>query len=489
MTNQFLHTRVFQVFALLLMIAFTGASILLQKPLLVFAPMILAMGAWLLTRTEMLFYVLIGSIPWSIEYITPSFATDLPDEPLMLLTSASVLLLLIAKRKQLTATHIQSFLLLLIFLQWAWSGFSAVASTDRIVSFKFLLAKTWYLAAFIITPVILFRNPHVIRKTAIVLTVSMLVFTAFIMRKHAGHGFTFSGINPSLDPFFRNHVNYSALLACIFPLLFAFYAFSKKVNKKWFVLLIVFTLAAIYLSYARGAWLGIIISLGGWWLLKKRMLFAGYAITMLLVFGSLAWLIHNNNYLRFSHDYRTTIFHEDFREHLVATYELKDVSTAERFYRWIAGVRMVKENPATGFGPNTFPDHYKYYTVPAFKTWVSKNEDRSSVHNYFLTMAIEQGIIGLILLIVMLGYAFYLAEKIYHRSNDKFIRITARTCAMLLCILCTVNFLSDLVETDKVGSIFYITLAILIVLEQRVLNLTAKAERREGTQGGFLRES
>jgi O-antigen ligase len=487
-TNAVLHTRGFQFFALVLMIAFAAASVFFQQPLLVFVPLVLASGAWLITRTEILFYVLIASIPWSIEYITPTFATDLPDEPLMLLTSFSGLMLLFIKRKSLGKQKAISFLLVLLLLQLVWSAFSAGASTDRIVSFKFVLAKSWYLAAFIVAPFILFEDPKVIRKTAIVLAISMLLFTAFTMKKHAAEGFTFSGINPSLNPFFRNHVNYSALLVCIFPLLLAFYAFTKKVSKKWMVLLIVFLLAAIYLSYARGAWLAVFISLGGWWLLKKRMLLAGYIVTILLVFGSLAWLIHNNNYLRFSHDYRTTVFHEDFREHLVATYQLKDVSTAERFYRWIAGVRMVKENPATGFGPNTFPDHYKFYTVPAFKTWVSSNDDRSSVHNYFLTMTIEQGFVGLLLLIVLLGYAFYVAEKIYHRASDPVVKVTARTCAMLLCMLCTVNFLSDLVETDKVGSIFYLTLAVLIVLDQHLLNLTAKAEWRQGTQGSFPRE-
>ena len=113
------------------------------------------------------------------------------------------------------------------------------------------------------------------------------------------------------------------------------------------------------------------------------------------------WIKADDRYLQYAHDYRTTIFHHDFREHLQATYQLKDVSTAERFYRWIAGVRMIKDNALTGYGPNTFYNNYKPYAVPAFKTWVSDNKEHSTVHNYFLLIAIEQGIPGLLFFLLL----------------------------------------------------------------------------------------
>ena len=481
-----LHNRILALFALLFITSLTCLALYLDKPLVAFAGFALLAVVWLITRIEMLFYVLIASIPWSFEFNMPPLATDLPDEPIMLLTSFSLLLLLIAKRRTISARDFSSMIMLLLLLQFTWSVFAAITSTNQVVSFKFVLAKCWYLAAFVLTPVIIFRDRRIVKNTAIVLVTSMLLLCAVVMYRHSAAGFTFSEINPSLDPFFRNHVNYSALLACIFPLLIAFHLLStRKGTKRFILLLILFTIVAVYFSYARGAWLSIIVSLAGWWLLKKRLLLAGYVVGILMVFASIGWLAHNNNYLRFSHDYQTTIFHEDFREHLVATYQFKDVSTAERFYRWIAGVRMVKDNWQTGFGPNTFPDQYKYYTVPAFKTWVSANEDRSTVHNYFLTMAIEQGLPGLLLLLLLLGYAFYVVQKVYHRTNDAYLRTVSITCAMLLCILCTVNFLSDLVETDKIGSIFYITLATIISLERSAASLIpawggagAKTQRR-----------
>ncbi|MBK5269860.1 MAG: O-antigen ligase family protein, partial [Bacteroidia bacterium] len=151
--------------------------------------------------------------------------------------------------------------------------------------------------------------------------------------------------------------------------------------------------------------------------------------------------------------------------HLIATYQLKDVSTAERFYRWVAGVRMIKDNPLTGFGPNTFYENYRSYAVPAFKTWVSNNEDRSTVHNYFLLTTIEQGIPGLIFLLFLLGAMFYYAQYLYHRIQDTFYKTVSITIGVILVIISIVNFLSDLIETDKIGSLFFLCLSVLIITD------------------------
>ena len=109
----------------------------------------------------------------------------------------------------------------------------------------------------------------------------------------------------------------------------------------------------------------------------------------------------------------------------MSTYQLKDVSTAERFYRWIAGVRMIKDNWLTGYGPNTFYENYKGYTVPAYKTWVSDNPEHSTVHNYFLLTAIEQGIPGFIFFTAAVGAMIYYAQHLYHRVKDPFYKTVA----------------------------------------------------------------
>ena len=191
-----------------------------------------------------------------------------------------------------------------------------------------------------------------------------------------------------------------------------------------------------------------------------------FGLFIAVTIGSIFYLQHNDRYLQYAPHYSTTIFHTNFEEHLVATYRMKDLSTAERYFRWIGGLRMTKDSWLTGFGPNTFYDNYKSYTIPAFKTYVSRNEEHSTVHNYFLLLIIEQGAIGLVLFLATIAFAFWQAQKMYHRSSDLFWKRTIAAVVSILSMICTVNFLSDLIESDKAGPLFYLCLAILIIADQ-----------------------
>ena len=131
--------------------------------------------------------------------------------------------------------------------------------------------------------------------------------------------------------------------------------------------------------------------------IKKNILGKTILIGIISIVIGLIVLINNNRFMQFAPEHDETIFHENFSEHLNATIGLKDISNAERFHRWVAGVRMVAEKPWTGFGANSFYNNYQPYTAAAFKTWVSNNPEHSTVHNYYLLVALEQGLPALIL--------------------------------------------------------------------------------------------
>ena len=209
-------------------------------------------------------------------------------------------------------------------------------------------------------------------------------------------------------------------------------------------------------------WPCLSVMLAGW-LIKRNRLLTGYITVIVIVIGLFCWIKSNDRYLHYANDYNTTIWHENFQEHLIATYQLKDVSTAERFYRWIAGVRMIKDNWLTGYGPNSFYYNYKPYAIPAFKTWVSDNKEHSTVHNYFLLVAIEQGIPGLLFFLLLTGAMLYYAQYLYHRIKDRFYKNIAMASGIIVTMILTVNFLSDLIETDKIGSLFFLCLSILMI--------------------------
>ncbi|HEV7330330.1 MAG TPA: O-antigen ligase family protein [Flavisolibacter sp.] len=455
---------------LLLAVVFVAAYS--SQMLLLFAPALLLATVLLVLHPQTLFLVLLFSIPWSVEKTFGNgFGTDLPDEPLMLLLAFCVVMLWMTQhRKKENAFH-HTYLLLILVAGFAWMVITVAVSTYIAFSIKYLLAKSWYLLAFVGAPLVLKGDEKLVKQSAVTLLSSMLLATGLALVKHASLGFTFATVNEVLAPFFRNHVNYSALLVFMVPLQVAFFQLTKSKSLKVLLFIsIIIVLAALYFSYARGAWLALAAGVAAYWLIRKDWLFRSFLVFVFVVIGAAAVLQHNDRYLKFAPHFESTVFHENFSDHLAATYRGKDVSTAERFYRWVAGVNMSSDRWLTGFGPTTFYHQYKEYTIPAFRTWVSDNPEKSTVHNYFLLLLTEQGIIGLLLFLLLIGSMFWYAQKIYRQTSSHFWKITVAAIGAILWMQCTVNFLSDLIETDKVGSVFYLCLSFLIIADRETIS-------------------
>jgi O-antigen ligase len=445
------------------------AGIVFDEIILLLLPFA-ALAILVFTRNlRYLFFALLFAIPLSTEFsITDTLSTDLPDEPMMLMLSGSVVLLLILKPNLLPKELLKSSIVLLLLLQLLWMLVTVFFSQEIWLSIKYGLAKTWFLLAFVIGGLMFLRTKDDLRLASKALIFSMLIPTVMSLIRHADKGFSFESINSTLDPFFRNHVNYSALLACLFPILLMWYYFSAKAVRKWVMACMVVFLIALFFAYSRGAWLCLFTGMLTWFAVKYRFLLTLLFVSLLIAGVTLFWLIQNNNYLKFAPDFNTTTQHTDINEHLEATYTLKDMSMMERFYRWIAGFKMLNEEKMHGFGPNSFTTYYKSYTISSFKTWVSSNEERSSVHNYFLLVAIEQGIPGFILFLALLIYMFAVAVNAYHTLQDPFERSLAMLCAVMLSMIVTLNLLSDLIETDKIGSLYFLITGLLIRLQVKV---------------------
>jgi hypothetical protein len=60
----------------------------------------------------------------------------------------------------------------------------------------------------------------------------------------------------------------------------------------------------------------------------------------------------------------------------------------------------------------------------------------------------------------LLAVIFYTAQQLYQATDDAIWKGTIAALAVILVMICIVNFLSDLIETDKVGSVFYSCLTV-----------------------------
>lgn len=435
-------------------------------PFLLFLPSLFKIATY---RTTYLFYLLIALLPLSTEVqITPSLGLDFPDEPLMMLISFFCIAAVVYRPKIVPRSFINHPLIFLLCLDLLWVGITCVYSTNVWLSLKFLLAKIWYIIPFVILPSILSLTKTDVKKLALCLVVPMAFVIIQSLIRHSFSGFTFVGIKNTLSPFFRNHVTYSSMLVCLLPVVWALVRLSPKTShKKYLQAAMIVFIVGLVCSYSRGAWLALATGMIAFLLIKKRLLIQAIIAVGIVMIISGTWLASNKHYLQFAPDYNSTVFHPQFTEHLQATVDLKDVSNAERFYRWIAAGNMIIDRPMTGFGPNNFYNNYRRYTVAPFKTWVSDNPEHSSVHNYFLLTTLEQGIPGLIFFILLYVGMLLWSQKLYHSVLDEFYKTAALVIGVILVMIGTLNFMNDLIETDKNGSLFWLCLGMLVMISTK----------------------
>ncbi len=149
---------------------------------------------------------------------------------------------------------------------------------------------------------------------------------------------------------------------------------------------VILLLAAFYITFSRGAWLGIIAAFVFILLLmlgrRAVFLLAGIAILSLLAIPLLPW------------------------ERLLALTPL-----VQRLYVWQAALAMLADHPLTGVGMDNFLYYYPQYILPQ----AALEPDISHPHNLILDFWLRLGILGLATL-VWLQYQFWRAASVVWRS-------------------------------------------------------------------------
>jgi O-antigen ligase len=449
------------IFSLLLFI--TG--FLVQVPYLGLISF-LAIGAIVLIYDyKLLFYFLLLTLPLSDELqIADGLMMYIPTEPITIVLMGVSLVYVILNRHLLKGKFWTHPITIIIYINLIWIVISTISSTHPVISIKYLLAKLWFVVVYYFLASHILNTYSNVRNALWLLFLATFFGVSYVMIKHGLTGFLFDTISPSVRPFYRNHVDYGVWIAAIFPLLFLAASWYKKdtLKRLFFVGFVILTGFALFYSYTRGAWVAIFCIPIFVLIVRNKLVKLALLTSTLAISLFLGFILNQNRYLHYAPEFSKTIYHEEFADHMNATFQMQDMSTVERFYRWIAAVKMFQARPITGFGPGNFVNNYKNYTISAYETYISENEEGSSVHNYFLTMLTEQGIPGLVIFIVLIFTILIYFERVYHQIEDVQQKrlILGLSCCFL--VLLVNNMFSDLVEADKLGPMFFICIAILV---------------------------
>jgi len=303
---------------------------------------------------------------------------------------------------------------------------------------------------------------------------------AVILIRHSAIGFSFDGVNYILGPFYSNHVLYASMIAVTFPFVWMLRKWYPTFSFTWWFLLgsFLIMMVAIYLSYTRATMASVFIVFVMYFVIRWRLSRQAFVIGIMGLFSLFYWLGNQNNFMNYTPNFERTISHQSFDNLLEATLRGQDISLAERYYRWIAGIYMVGEKPVFGIGPAAFYNEYKSYTISSFKTYVSNNPERSGIHNYFLMVLVEQGVLGLLLFLLFSYMLFAEGERIYHRQRDDQSRDIVMAALLSLSIMYSLLVINDMVESDKIGVVFFFCAGLLVKFD-RLANHRERAKLDE----------
>ncbi|MBN1115617.1 MAG: O-antigen ligase family protein [Bacteroidales bacterium] len=421
-------------------------------------------------RLDILYFIIIASTPLSIPliefYRSSPIDFYIPTEPLLFGVMIIVIFKL-AKKNFIDRRIISHPVSLAILFNLLWLLFTSITSTMPLVSFKFLLARIWFLTTFYLVAIYIFRDPRNIPKLVWAYTIPLLVVIAYAINRHLAWGlFDKQAAHTVMNPFYRDHTSYGAILAMV---LFAYAGVNLKKGQSflrktaiWSVFTILFI--ALILSYTRAAWISVICGLMIIGFTMAKIKFKYLAIAGIVILG----VLFNNRYsivhkLEKNKQDSSTNIAEHFQS---VTNIATDESNLERLNRWAAAIRMFKERPVFGFGPGTYMFNYAPYQLSYQKTNISTNfGDLGNAHSEYIGPLAEAGILGSLSFILIAVVSIYIGYKVYNRIKERQLRIVLLTSMVALITYLIHGFLNNFLDTDKASSLFWGFIAIIVSLD------------------------
>ena len=251
------------------------AGVYTENPAWLLPPVGLVLAGIGILNIRFVFYSLLFFLPLNVEVELPGgFGTDLPGEfitvALMFLTFSYML----APRERAFEPLLKSPLFFILLVHFAWIVFTTLTSSMFLVSLKFTLAKTWYIVTFVVLTTLIIRRLIDFRTAFWVLTLPLLATVVYTLIRHAAENFTFASVNQTMAPFYRNHVNYAAMIAEWLPFMLlavGWYA-RRSLNRRFLIAATLVLTVGLIFSYTRSGWLAVIAAGGVALLVRMRLM-------------------------------------------------------------------------------------------------------------------------------------------------------------------------------------------------------------------------
>ncbi|MBN2522501.1 MAG: O-antigen ligase family protein [Bacteroidales bacterium] len=422
------------------------------------------------TRLDILFFIIVFLTPLSIELIEFIHSSPIdfaiPTEPLLFGVMIIFLYKLIREGNidRRIVNHPVSYAILFYLF---WIFVTAITSSMPLVSFKFLLAKVWFIVTFYLLAIFIFKKTETIPLFIWCYALPMVFIVLYSIKRHMFYGlFDKQAAHSVMGPFFRDHTSYGAILAMLFfgvgGIIFRQGKNFLLKSISWIVLFILS--AGLILSYTRAAWISVLFSFGIMIVtllkIKFRYLLAGGIFILIVFMGQRTEIVHKLEKNKQDSS-------ADLAEHVQSISNITtDDSNLERLNRWDAAFKMFKERPVFGWGPGTYTFNYAPFQSSQKKTLISTNfGDLGNAHSEYIGPLAESGVPGSISFLLIVIISLLTGFRVYYKIQDKKLKQVVLAYILAFITYLVHGSLNNFLDTDKASALFWGFIAVFVSLD------------------------
>jgi O-antigen ligase len=343
---------------------------------------------------------------------------------------------------------------------------TCITSEYPIVSLKFLITRLWFIVSFYFIATHIFRNRAMMKSYLLLYFLALTCVIVYTVTRHAQFGFDKDSAHWVMEPLFKDHTSYGAVLAMYFPIVIVLLV-QRNVNVLMRIILtigFIILLTGLVLSYTRAAWISI---LGAAAILAVMLLRIQLRHLMMGATLAAGILLIGWDDIVMSLQQNKQESSDNLDEHVSSISNVSsDASNLERLNRWNCAVELFKARPIVGWGPGTYQFVYAPFQRSKDRTIISTNQGNGgNAHSEYLGPLCEQGVLGAVWVIALLYVVSALAFRLFYSLKENSIKRLVAAAYLGLMTYFIHGVLNNYLDTDKASIPFWGFIAILVSID------------------------
>ena len=392
--------------------------------------------------------------------LLPGMELSLPVEPMM------IFFFRVLVNKSYDMRLLRHPVSLLLLASLGWMLVTSITSEMPWVSFKYFLARVWFVVPFFFAAAQIFKSQRRIRQFFWAYAIGLGAVILIATSKTLGNFSDLQTLHRVMKPFYNDHTAYGCAIALMMPT--AFYFIFSHSMKGWrrvlSLLLFAGLCVGLFFSYCRAAWISVVGVIGVYALIRMGM----KVKWMLLLFGLGvgAFFVYQGDVLyklgKNKQDSSYTLADQVKSISNIST----DASNLERLNRWASAFRMWKESPVLGCGPGTYQFLYASYQRSYQLSTISTNAGNlGNAHSEYIGPLTEQGVPGATLVLMLVLTTFATGVRVYRTAKDPHTARLALAFTLSLLTYYIHGFFNNFLDTDKLSVPFWAFTAVIVALD------------------------